>query len=455
MKRNLKWWVICLVLLIHTVSFGQTKLDRQKLDRFLTTLEENNKAMLSLSLLKDGEIVYERSIGYASLEEQVKTNSETKFRIGSISKVFTTVMIFQLIEEGKLSLDTKLSKFYPKVKNADKIIISHLLNHSSGIFNMTNAPSFRAFMTSPKTKAEMVEHIEGLDSDFEPGTQSSYSNSGFVLLGFIVEDLTGSDYPTQVKKRIADKIGLKRTNYGKETDISANEAHSFQINNGAWVQSTIVTDMSIPGGAGAMVSTPTDLTYFIKALFDGKLISQASLDKMKEVNGRMGHGLFAIPFNDKTAYGHGGAIDRFLSELAYFEEEDLAIALTMNGVNYSKNDILIGALSIAFGLPYDIPDFSAKAISLSEEQLKKYEGVFASADVPLEITLSAEGGVLKAQATGQGALSLTAFSEREFRFEQAGIVIVFDTQESKQESKVDFSTFVLNQGGGKFTFKKK
>lgn len=440
------------LLLLFPLSLFSQNFDKEKLDKYLEIIESGNKAMFSLAISKDGNTVYEKSIGYASETDNLKNNSDTKFRIGSISKVFTTVMIFQLIEEGKLNLETTLDKYYPKVKNADRITISNLLNHSSGIFNMTNAPSFVSFMVDPKSKREMVTHIEGLESDFEPGTNSSYSNSAFVLLGFIVEDITNSSYPEQVNSRIINKLNLKRTAYGGKIDPKENQAYSFEFFNGIWVKTSIESDMSIPGGAGAMVSTPKDLLVFIRALFNGKLISQNSLDQMKIIERGFGKGLFVIPFNQRKSYGHSGSIDQFKSTLAYFEDEKLALALTVNGATQSTNDILIGILSIAFNEQFTLPNPDEKPIQLTPEALSKFTGTFLSQSeqLPLKIVFKVLNGKLQAQASGQGPISLTAFSQTEFRFTQAGIVIKF----REENGQIDYSQFSLLQAGGNFKFKR-
>ncbi len=439
-----------LLLIFFSCAYAQVNLDKEKLDKYIGSLGKHDRAMLSLSIAHEGNVIYEKSIGYASKEKNLLSDNQTIYRIGSISKVFTTVMIFQLIEEGKLSLDTKLSDFYPGIKNAEKITVSNLLNHSSGIFNMTNEPSFRQFMVSAKTKDQMVSRIEGLKSDFEPGSRSDYSNSGFVLLGFIVEDLTNTDYPSAVMERVIRKAGLKRTRYGSDINVENNEALPYRAANKEWQAVTTFTDMSIPGGAGAMVSTPTDLTQFINAIFDGTLISSNSLNQMKEITRGYGRGLFEMPFNDKTGYGHGGAIDFFSSNLAYFEEDKLAVSMTVNGVLENTNDIMIAVLSMTYSTPYTLPDFGAEAIDLPEETLLKYEGTFASDAIPLKVTLKVKNGKLTAQASGQNQLTLEAFSEKEFRFEQAGIVITFE----EVSDTIDYTRFILKQGGGRFEFKK-
>lgn len=436
-------------LLLFIVTTSVSAFDQAKLDAYLTSLEANNKAMLSVAITKDGKPVYQRAIGYADTASETKAKTDTLYRIGSITKVFTSVMIFQLIEEGKLSLTTPLAQFYPDVKNASDITIAMLLSHRSGIHNFTNDPDYVEYMTQPKTKQDMQGIIEELDSDFKPGSQASYSNSGYVLLGYIVEDVTGDTYANQLKQRITRKLGLQNTVFGEPIQVQLNHANSYGFQASSWTPATL-TDMSIPHAAGAISATPTDVAVFLSKLFEGQLLSAASLAKMKEINQGYGHGLFQFPFYDRKAYGHTGGIDGFSSQSAYFESDDVAVVLTANGLNYPLNDISIGVLSLYFGVPFELPDLSSRAISLDEDLLTSYQGVFASDAMPLKITLKVTDGQLTAQATGQPALPLTSFSTSEFRFEPAGIIIRFE----QTDDGINYGKFLLKQGGGTYSFNK-
>ncbi len=202
------------------------------------------------------------------------------------------------------------------------------------------------------------------------------------------------------------------------------------------------------GFAGAIVATPGDVARFMSGLFAGKLISPASLMKMIENVDGFGHGLARYPFHKKTLYGYDGSVDGFRAFTAIQEQDDVAVAITANGVNYSLNDITVAAFSSYYGLDFELPDLSKKAVNLSGDALQKFEGTFASKAVPLKITITLKDGQLSAQATGQPPLPLTPFSETEFRFEPAGIAIVFDSG----EAGINEHRFVLRQGGGEYPF---
>lgn len=421
------------MLALFTAGYSQT-FDKAKLDKFLDTLAEKNKAMGSLAISKDGKVLYTRAVGYSQINGNDKkaSTTATKYRVGSISKMFTSVMIFQLVEEGKLKLTDTLDKFYPQIPNASKITIEHLLGHRSGIHSFTSDEEFGTWMMNPKTKEELVAVIAKGTPDFEPGAKQFYSNPNYILLGYIVEKLGGKPYQTALKERITSKIGLKDTYLGGKTDVKNNETFSYSYAD-SWKQS-IETDLSIPGGAGAIISTPSDLTKFIDALFSLKLVSQESLNRMKTTKDRYGLGINPFPFDEKTTvYGHTGSIDNFTSALFYLPEEKLAIAYTSNGKVYSPNNIILGALDIFNNKPFTIPTF--ETVAVSAEVLDKYAGVYSSPGFPLKMTVTREGATLSAQATGQSAFPLEATAQDKFKFDQAGIVMEFDAAKNQMTLK--------------------
>lgn len=444
---------LLLLIAFQTNSPAQTSasFDQQKMTTYLNALQEKNKFMGSVAFDSAGNEVYNRSFGFIDAQENsTLANGETKYRIGSVSKTFTAVMIMQLIEEGELSLSTKLADYYPELPQAEDITVEHLLRHQSGLFNFTNAPDYPKWMTEERSKEQLLEIFRNDTSQFDPGSQTNYSNTNYVLLTYIIEDITGESYAAQLQKRIAEPLDLQHTYYGNGIDTGQNEAASFQFAQSQW-NILPETDLSIPGGAGGIVSTPDDMTDFIRALFEGKLVSQESLDKMTTIEDRLGLGLMKIPFHDSFAYGHNGGIDGFQSNLSYFPDEEVAFAFTSNGLNYAMNDILVGLLSIYFGHEFEIPSFEEKpSISLSEDQIKQYTGTYISQQIPPEIEVFVENGMLKAQATGQGAFPLTATNETTMRFDQAGVVMKFDSLNNGK-----YQQFTLKQGGGQFLFERK
>lgn len=441
----MKTFITILSFFIAGIAFGQTDFNRAKADSLFTALESHHKAMGVVSLRHKGETVYTRSFGYRDTPAQ-PLSEQTRFRVGSISKMFTSVLVFQLVEEGKLTLDTKLSQYFPQMPNADKITVENLLNHSSGLHNFTNDKSYGKLETKPQTQAQMLKGFSKQKPDFAPGSKHAYSNTNFVLLGYMVEKITGKPYADVLQTRIAEPLALTNTYYGGKIDLEKNECRSFTCVKDVWVTAT-ETDMSIPHGAGSVVSTPADLSLFLEALFAEKLIKRETLDKMMEEKLGYGHGMFKYPFGKKAGYGHGGSIDGFRSEAAYFPAEDLSVALCCNGLNFSLNETMVGILSIYFNKPYTLPNMNR--ITLTPAQLARYEGVYAAAGFPLKITLKADEGILTAQATGQGTIELEASSETDFSNLTYGV-----RMRMKTEGNGKVNEFVMTQGGQELTFKR-
>ncbi|MGM0408372.1 MAG: serine hydrolase domain-containing protein, partial [Bacteroidota bacterium] len=293
--------------------------DQAKMDSLFSTIEINEKGMGSISIFKNGNEVYQNSIGFTSIEENIPLTNQTKFRIGSVSKTFTATIVMKLIEQGKISLDDKLGNYFPEILNSETITIEHLLKHRSGIYNFTSAEDYVTWMEQPITRDELVEKIVSHGSVFEPDEKTEYSNSNYVLLSFIIEDITGKNFSEILSDFITQPCKLNDTYLGSKINLSQNEADSYTMLKD-WKMST-ETDMSVPMGAGAIVSTPTDLNRFLYCLFNHQLISAESLDKMTNIQDGMGLGIFQVPFYDKKAFGHTGGIDGFQSNAFFFPKE--------------------------------------------------------------------------------------------------------------------------------------
>lgn len=425
---------------------GKANTDSLNLSRYLSVLEKNNKAMLSTCVRKGGILEYNQAIGYADLAHAKKNNVYTLFRIGSITKMFTAVMIFQLIEEGKLKQDEKLSTFFPSIPNATKITISNLLNHRSGIFSFTDDEAYLSKLSKAHTEAELISWIQSFKPAFEPDSKADYSNSNYVLLGLIVEKLSKSSYEKELLKRICSKANLSDTKVGRNIVAANNEAMSYSVGTKGWEPET-ETHPSIPLGAGIIVSTSLDLCKFIEALFEGKLIKQESLEEMKKITDGYGKGMFSFPFDDKTFYGHNGGIDGFSSTLGYNPDDKTAFCILSNGLDIDMNDIAIAVLSATYQQRIQIPSFETKA--LSSEAMKSLSGEYANSQIGMKINITKEGEQYFAQATGQEKFPLEKVSEVEYKFDAAGVKILFN-----KESNGDVPSFTLYQAKNKLVFKK-
>ncbi|HTE26837.1 serine hydrolase domain-containing protein [Flavitalea sp.] len=435
---------IILGLTLLNGSYAQTP-DKAKLDKFFDRLAEKNKAMGSLVIARNGNVIYSRSIGYSQINETEKKplSATNKYRIGSITKMFTAAMILQLVEEGKLKLTDTIDKFFPQIPNASKITIIQILQHRSGIPNVRRDQNAQKNVnTLPMSKDEIFALIVNGKPDFEPGSKHMYSNSGYLLFGLIIEKITDKTYGEALEERIISPIGLGDTYIATgNIDVNKNEALTYMNLGGEWKQLP-ETHPSILFSAGAIVSTPNDMARFIVALFDGKIVSAESLGLMKTMRDGEGLGMASFTFAGKTFYGHTGGADNYGAWLAYLPEEKLVVAYTTNAKVYPVRDIVSGVIDIYYNKPFEIPAF--ESIAVSKEVLDKYVGVYSSPDASVKFTISREGTTLFIQPNAESPAPLEATAQDQFKIEGA-IVVEFDAAKNQM---------IIKRGGGQRVFTK-
>ena len=406
--------------------------DKAKLDSFFSIIDENDKGMGSVSIFQNGKEVYSNQFGYRDIENRLQIDSETKFWICSISKTFMAVVIMQMVDEGKLSLETKLSEYFPQVKNADKITIKQMLNHSSGIKDFISDPNLASWGLSPINKEDFVRIISEYDPDFEPGEDTLYSNSPFTLLAFIVEQIDEMSYDQILLKRIIEPLNLKNTYTVKGIDPNKNEALSY-IKAAEWIKVQSLHP-SVVIGCGDVVSTPKDANIFFYNLFNGNLVSKESLKKMMETHSvnisnskiDIGLGLVRSLFTTKREYGHIGGLDGFRTVSVHFLDDNTTISYFSNAEVTLRKYILVGVHNIYFGLDFDLPIFE-ESKSIDTNILEQYTGVYENEEYNIKLTVFIENGRLMAKGSGPGqaAFPLEAINETSFIFELANIKIEF------------------------------
>jgi len=427
-------------LVLLTAGRAQA-LDKAKLDQFFDRLAEKNMAMGSLIIAKDGNVLYSRSIGYGqiSASEKKPLTAASRFRIASITKTYTVVMILQLVEEGKLKLTDTLDKFFPQVPNARKITIGQILAHRSGIPNVRRDQATWK-PGEPVTRDEMLALIVKGTPEFEPDTKNSYSNSGYFLLGLILEKLTGKPYDQALEERINSKIGLKDT-YLATGHIDANkgEALTYVPTGSDWKQG-FETHPSI---GFQLISTPGDMAKFIAALFELKLVSRQSLDQMITIRDGEGLGMVTFTFAGRTFYGNTGGGDNYGSWLAYQPEDKLVVAYATNAKVHPVKDIVSGVIDIYYGKPFEIPAF--EAIAVNPEALDQYVGVYSSPDAPKKWTVTREGGTLFVRPGSENAAALEATAPDRFQLFGGRVTFEFDAAKNQM---------ILKRAGRTMTFTK-
>jgi D-alanyl-D-alanine carboxypeptidase len=354
----MKPFALFFVFLTSLTTFAQN-INSQGITDFLHHLEKNNKMMGSVSIAQNGELIYHKNIGWIDVENNIKVNKNTKYRIASITKTFTSILILQAIEEGKLRMDSKLAKYFPNVKNADKITIEHLLRHTHGVFNFTEKEDFFTWNETPRSHEDMLNLIYDLHTIFEPGEGHDYSNTGYYLLASILEKIYQKSYGELLSERITKPLGLNHTYIGDKINPAKSEALGYEWKNNQWRPSYEI-NINTCKGAGDMVSTGPDVLKMVDALMNHQLLNENSLKTMLELKENEGLGIFYMPFYQHEGVGHTGKIDAFETMYIYFPEEKLTICILINAMDLPLFDIHVPILKGLFGKDIELPDFTQK-----------------------------------------------------------------------------------------------
>tara|TARA_B110000483_G_C18193088_1_gene541795 strand:+ start:1102 stop:2373 length:1272 start_codon:yes stop_codon:yes gene_type:complete len=399
-------------------------LDISKLDSIFDAKEIDNKFMGTISVFKNNKEIYSRSTGYSDIENNIKSNSKTKYRIGSISKIFTSVLIMQLIEEGKLTLETKLSAFKPQVKLAEQITIEQLLSHRSGIYNFTDLKDYRTWMETPISDEELIDKINNKGRRFKPNKKFEYSNTNYFLLSLIIEIIEGKSFKKVLGNKIIKPFKLSET-YCCENIKNNETAKSYYREGESWKEGTD-TDLRITSGAGGLISTSKDVNEFFNLLSNYKIISKESLDKMTNnlTNGGYGFGLMQIEFFDKTGFGHDGLIDGFISNAFIFPNDNLSITYLSNGFRMDIQNLFAEIIGYNFKTDYvDIKKYSN--LKLTKEDLRHFEGIYTKRKRTLKITEKNNILILNFNEIPTINFALTPITKNRFKNEIMGIEIEF------------------------------
>ncbi len=411
---------ILLGIFIALFLTGNAQPKQTRLDSLFRLLETNQKFMGTVALMQDDQITFNHAYGFAEVSEKLPAGPGTVYRIGSITKTFTAVMILQMVDKGKLALDDKLEQFFPFIDGADKITIDQMLRHRSGLFSLTSDSAYMGYHTQPQTRQQLLSRIREYRLQFAPDEKVEYSNTNYLLLGWLLEDLSGMSYAQLLQQEIAKPLGLKYTYSTNPGNGFAATSYNWNGNN--WVNETF-THMSVPGGSGNIYSTAEELLVFYHALFSGRLISETSLKNMMELKDNFGLGVFDMPFYEYKGFGHTGGIDGFRSVTIYFPEQKVGVAVCSNALNYNQNEIIISLLSHAFGRPWQLP--VVEQAQVEEKVLETYAGTYSAEGFPLKLTIRHRNGKLFGQGTGQPEFPLEARSADTFVFDNAGINITF------------------------------
>ena len=441
--KTKKTILIALILLIgfSFVLTAQEKTLPSKVDEYLSVYDQMRLFSGSVLIAKGENVLFKKSYGYANPAFGISNSPETKFRIGSLTKGFTAIAILQLVDQEKLHLDDPLSEFIPDYPHGDQIRLQNLLTHTSGIPNHT---LFEDFSTSrrvyPFSPEQTINSFKYKKLDFTPSEQSAYSNSNYILLGFILEKVSGMSYENYIQQFILDPLKMKNTGFEHPERIIKQFATGTIIRNNE-LQNCLYRNMSNAHASGALYSTVEDLFRLDQALYSNTLLSKQSNE------------LMLTPFKDSFTYGWGtanvfehkmiglaGEIDGFRANISRFVNDTLCIIILSNLENSPMNRINRDLITITFGKNYEAPVLE-KTIALEDSIIKSYTGTYQLKE-GFNFQIIADNERLFCEPTGQTKLELLAVSETEFMLTGVPAHIAFVKNNDNTIEKL-----ILKQGG--------
>lgn len=372
-------------MLLRLILFAATPVlcfaqDAARMDQIVQSYASTHNFMGSVLVARGSQVVFSKGYGSADLEWKVPNAPNTKFRLGSVTKQFTAASILLLEERGKLSVNDPVKKYMADAPPVwDKITIFHLLTHTSGIPNFTAFPDYAKLEPFATTAAQLVGRFRDKPLDFEPGEKWSYSNSGYVLLTYLIEKITGASYEKFVHENIFAPLDMKDSGYDSNSAIIERRASGYAMN-GNRIENAGFVHMSIPQGAGALYSTTEDLLKWERGLFGGKLLHAASLEKM------------STPFKNKYAFGlqvqtvgghklidHGGGIEGFSTVLSYYPDDQLTVVVLENVTGAAApGEIATKLAALSLGEKVTLPG-ERKEVTLDPKTLSRYVGAYQMA----------------------------------------------------------------------------
>ncbi|WP_100612081.1 serine hydrolase [Confluentibacter lentus] len=394
MYKQIKF-LTAFIFIITSYSFGQTKLEN-KLDDFFNTFFTEDGVGCATLISKNGHIIYEKGFGKADIELNVATNPSNIFRIGSITKQFTAITILQLYEQGKLDLNDAIQTHVPDFPvHSKKITIKNLLTHTSGIKNLTEIEDLEIKQT-PYSTEELIDLFKNMPLDFQPGEKYSYSNSGYILLGYIIEKITGKAYADYIQSNIFDTLGMTDSYYDSSTTIIQNRAKGYDLDADYKLVNSGYLNTTFPYAAGGLIMSVQDYFKWHEGLITNKLVKKETLQKAWmpfQLNNKTftpyGYGWALGDIFGSKKIEHGGHINGFNCKATYLPQEDILVVTFSNG-SFINTDIINDQVAAIVAEKAPL-----KEIKISSSAMDDYVGTYRfSPNDPSTIKIYKENGDL-------------------------------------------------------------
>lgn len=398
--------------------------EENELDALVKGYADLGKFSGSALVARGEHILLRKGYGMANLEHGAPNSPETVFRIGSMTKPFTAIAIMQEVEAGRLAVEHPINHYLPDYPNGDRITLHHLLSNTSGIPDYIIMPRYMKISKLRLTTPELIALFRDEPLQFEPGTNFAYSNSNWVLLGAILEQVTGKPYPQVIRERIFEPLGMAHSGYDWEQPVIHNRAAGY-MDTGAGIIHAEFIDETTMHGAGGLYSTVDDLLRWARGLETDALLKPETLRRMSTpVSGEAyGYGWELPTLHDRRVVGHSGGLPGYISNFVRLVDDGIIIILLSNLGSAAFPEITQGLAAIILGKPYQMP--SARTfVKVDPALLADYEGEYKVTYFGRTSTLKfvLENGQLVMNVSGLPKSVLSPMSETTFYARSKGEV---------------------------------
>lgn len=451
-KHDMKTFAAFALALV--ASFSTTFLSAQdlssKIDQLLSSQFPSDGPGCTAIVAKGDQVLYRKAFGMAHLELDVPMKPEHVFRIGSITKQFTGAAILKLEESGKLSVKDDITKYLPGYPTqGHTITIEHLLTHTSGIRSYTDMPEFGGVMRTDKSPEEFIAFFKDQPMDFAPGEKWQYNNSGYFLLGVIIEKVSGMSYDKYIEETFFKPLGMSHSHYGHNAPVFKNRVAGYTLSNDGVVNCDMLS-MDLPYAAGSLLSNVDNLYTWYRAVMNGKVLSKKSMEKAHTAyrlsDGsatQYGYGWFLGDIQGSPTIEHGGGINGFITASIYLPKEQVFVAVFSNNEGNSPDVVARKIAGLAIGKPYEWTK-----ISMPEQELAQYVGNFESEDGSQMRSITLENGQLFSQRSGGTKFLIYPYAKDKFFFDESITTLEFNRAGGKIESVTAYAA------SGKETWRK-
>jgi CubicO group peptidase (beta-lactamase class C family) len=447
------FWGTALVMLMVAgcgqIGPGATpeRTTEQKMEEFLQAHLASGKFMGAVLVARGDEVLHQRGYGMANLELNVPNSPETEFRLGSLTKQFTAAAILQLQDQGRLNVNDTLDKYLPDAPHAGEVTLSQLLSHSSGIPDPPELAegSNGSGLRLAHTTDEMISQIVGQPLEFTPGSQYMYCNICYMILGRVIEEVSGQSYADYLSEHIFRPAGMTATGIDEAGRLLPHRASGYTWNGETYSNSEFV-DLSNVGAAGVLYSTVGDMYKWDRALYSDKLLSPVAREAFftprisKGDGSNYAYGWVIKETPEHTLAEHSGGVNGFVTFVIRDPATALYVVVLSNVEDVVTLDVAQGLAAIVYGDPYDISG-QASVVKVDPAILQKYAGSY-QIEPDLVVAITAEAGQLFADVPGQAKFEIFPTSETEFFAKIADIKLHFEVGEDGAVTEL-----VIHEGG--------